>query len=82
MALARLGLKRLKYHWQMLVERFALKMSLNARFASWLPVNETSSYSLHNTQTYCELPFCTERLHTAPLYFYHRVLNFLETEKD
>ena len=79
-ALDRSNIERLNRRRQGLVERFALRLSKNPRFSSWLPENENSAYVLRRTQKYQELPFRTERLRRAPLYSFRRVLNFLESE--
>ena len=81
-ALASTGLERLDVRRSSLRERFVLKLAANERFADWLPVNETPAYSLREYNKYVELPFKTERLRRAPLYYFRRVLNFLESEKN
>ena len=81
-ALEKSGLERLDVRRSALREHFVIKLSRNDRFEEWLPLNETPVYALRYTAKYAELPFRTERLRGAPIYSFHRILNFLESEKD
>ena len=81
-ALEKSGLEHLDVRHSALRERFVIKLSKNDRFEEWLPLRETPVYSLSYTAKYAELPFRTERLRGAPIYYFRQILNFLESEKE
>ena len=79
-ALGQAGLERLDVRRCALRERFAIKLSMNPRFESWLPLSGTPVYPLRQPNKYVELPFRTKRLRAAPLYSFRRILNHLDRE--
>ena len=81
-ALARAGIDDLLVRRNTLIERFALKLEGNDRFASWFPVQAESGYPIPASQKYQELPFRKERLRDAPIYRFRRVLNRLHKESQ
>ena len=81
-ALKQADLERLDVRRCTLRERFVIKLSNNPRFSEWIPLNETPVYSFRHSAKYVEFPFRTERLRDAPLYAYHHILNFLDSENN
>ena len=76
------GLERLDVRRNELINRFALRLSVNDRFKDGFPLNTVTNYGLRTTKKYQELPFRTERLRKAPIYQYRRDLNALHEKEN
>ena len=61
------------------IQKFAVKTSLNPRFANkWFPKNENNNYNTRHPKIYKEFACKTSRLYNSPLYHMRRVLNNLK----
>ena len=60
------------------IQKFAIKTSLNPRFADkWFPKNDNTNHNTRHPKTYKEFTCKTARLYNSPLYHMRRVLNNL-----
>ena len=79
--LALTGLERLLVRRQRLAEKFVTKAALNPAFGHWFPLSHDVPYSLRAKKKFAEVLTRTERLRASPIYFYRRLLNFLDSEQ-
>ena len=80
--LSRAGIDYLSVRRSNLSERFALKTARNPNFSHWFPKNPPNPYMLRKSNVYHEYNTRTERLRSAPIYMYRRLLNAQESREE